>query len=135
MEKGVTILIADRNSHVREFLRRELIGEGYRIRLAKNGREVLSDVKENGDPDLLILDLDIPYAGEGDIFEKVREQSPALPVVIHTFLPNYDHHISSRTSTALVEKEGSNIDRLKEVIMEVLRRPAGRPPAGVDNRN
>ena len=36
-----TILIADRNRHVREFLRRELMAEDYCVEVAKDGREVL----------------------------------------------------------------------------------------------
>lgn len=40
-ENKFTILIADRNSNVREFLKREMMTEGYRVRLAKDSREVL----------------------------------------------------------------------------------------------
>jgi CheY-like chemotaxis protein len=36
VEKEFKILVADRNQRVREFLKRELMAEGYRVRLAKH---------------------------------------------------------------------------------------------------
>ena len=41
MARQFTILISDRNRNVREFLKREMMGEAYRVRLAKSWREVL----------------------------------------------------------------------------------------------
>lgn len=41
MEKKFTLLIADRNRNVREFLKRELIAEGYGVKVARNGQEIL----------------------------------------------------------------------------------------------
>lgn len=37
MAKKFTILTADRNRNVREFLKREMIAEGYRVKVAKIG--------------------------------------------------------------------------------------------------
>ena len=41
MKKDITILIADRNPHVRKFLQREMTTAGYRVQLADTAREVL----------------------------------------------------------------------------------------------
>ena len=41
MEEFFTILIADRNSHVRMFLLRELMAEGYRVKMAATAENVL----------------------------------------------------------------------------------------------
>ena len=76
MDKGITILIADRNRHVREFLKRELAAVGYRVRLAKNGREVLNWVNHYPPPDLLILDLNLPDEPELGILEKLHQAMP-----------------------------------------------------------
>ena len=57
MAEPPKILIADRNRHVRDFLRRELHAEGYRIEVARDGREVLNHLQGHEPPDLLILDL------------------------------------------------------------------------------
>ena len=122
MKKEFTILIADRNRHVREFLRRELMAEGYNVQLAKTGREVLELVFNRDHLDLLILDLDLPDAGGLDILQKLQEHFPVLPVIVHTFLSEYVNHSFVLSSAAFVEKEGSNIDRLKTVVREILRK-------------
>ena len=44
MAKTCKILIADRNRHVRDFLRRELGAEGYQVEVARDGREVLGRI-------------------------------------------------------------------------------------------
>ena len=60
MRGRFTILIADRSHNIREFLKRELEAEGYLIKLANNGPEVLRMMVAEP-PDLLILDLDMTY--------------------------------------------------------------------------
>lgn len=60
MGRQFTILISDRNRNVREFLKCEMMTEGYRVRLAKSGREVLELACNDESIDLAILDLDLP---------------------------------------------------------------------------
>ncbi len=122
MKEPFTILIADRNPHVRRFLKREMMAEGYEVRLARSAREVLELVLNPEHLDLLILDLDFPDASELDILQKLQERFPVLPVVVHTFLSEYVDHSFVLSSAAFVEKEGSNIDRLKTVVRELLRK-------------
>ncbi|MBW1738006.1 MAG: response regulator [Deltaproteobacteria bacterium] len=74
MAKKFTILIADRNRNVREFLKREMIAEGYRVRLAKNGQEVLKLAYQHGPLDLLILDMDLPDAIEIPVLEVLGDR-------------------------------------------------------------
>jgi len=121
LEQGFTILIADRNPHVREFLRREMEAEGYHAQLARNGREVLQWV-HNEPPDLIILDLDLPDVRETAILNAIREEDPTLPVVVHTFLSEYINHPAILSSVSLVEKKGSNIEGLKSVVLDLLRK-------------
>ncbi|MDY7036986.1 MAG: response regulator, partial [Thermodesulfobacteriota bacterium] len=80
MKQSLTILIADRNPHVRDFLTREMTKEGYSIRSARNGREVLNWISHQGLIDLLIIDPDLPDVGPIDLMTKVHEQVPSLPV-------------------------------------------------------
>jgi len=117
-----TILIADRNRHVRNFLRRELAAEGYRVESAKDGREVLRRLEVNELPDLLILDLEIPHVSGLEILTQLQDRVPMLPVVVHTFLTEYANHPVVEKAGAFVEKTGNNIDNLKAVILGVLRK-------------
>ncbi len=120
MGRQFTILISDRNRNVREFLKREMMAEGYRVRLAKSGREVLEWAYHHESIDLVILDLDLPDASEMAILAKLEDRIPTLPVVIHTFLSDYDNHPAVLNAAALVEKEGNSVERLKKVVAEIL---------------
>jgi DNA-binding NtrC family response regulator len=120
MPAGFTILIADRNRHVRNFLRRELLKEGYRVEVARDGRDILRRMNVDGPPDLLILDLEIPYVGGLTILKRLTRRYPHLPVIIHTFPTEDANDPIVQNAAAFVEKMG-NTDRLKQEIERVLR--------------
>ena len=122
MRDRFTILVADRNRYVREFLRRELIEEGYEIVLAKSAQEILGLVHGKRDIHLLIVDVDVPGAKELSVLDKVENRIPPLPVVIHSFFPDYREYASRSGTTVFVEKMGSNIDQLKRVVSDVLEK-------------
>ena len=120
--EGYIILIADRNPHVREFLKREMSAEGYRVRLAENGREVL---KRSYDPeplDLLILDPDLPDVDATALIARLADRIPALPMVIHTFISDYHRPAVSAGEIAFVEKGGSSVESLKQIVERLLFR-------------
>ena len=123
MKQAFTILIADRNPNVRELLKRELVAEGYRVSLARSGREVLNFMDDASSlPDLVIMDPDLPDMEEFSLLEVMRQRRPELPVVIHTFLAEYINHPIVLSSAAVVEKDGRHVDRLKDVVDEVLKK-------------
>ncbi|MDX2448382.1 MAG: response regulator [Desulfobacterales bacterium] len=116
MTKRSTILIVDRNSHVREYLKRELGGEGYHIHLAQNCREMFERVSDNVQCDLIVIDPDLPDAEEKLLLRKLQDLLPRTPVVIHTLLADYLNHCNVRIKAILIEKDGNSIERLKHVI-------------------
>jgi DNA-binding NtrC family response regulator len=125
---GCKILIADRNRHVRDFLRRELTAEGYQVEVARDGREVLDRINGSAPPHLLILDLEIPYLEEPEVWARLKDRQPPLPVVIHTFLPEYPTNLTLPIAAAFLEKKGDT-DQLKAVVAEVIEKhyPGGVP--------
>ncbi|MGA7562757.1 MAG: response regulator [Desulfobaccales bacterium] len=121
MAEQCKILIADRNRHVREFLRRELRAEGYRVEVAGDGREVLKLLESDEPPHLLILDLEIPNLDELEIWARLQDRQPPLPVVVHTFLPEYPTRLTFPMAAAFLEKQGDT-DHLKGTVAEVLEK-------------
>ena len=119
-ENKFTILIADRNPNVREFLKREMMAEGYRVRLAKDSREVLKWVFSQAPLDLLILDPDLPDGEEVELFIQINDRIPQLPVVIHSFKTDYADYPEALITTVFVEKQGNSIEYLKKVVSEML---------------
>ena len=85
MNRPFRILIADKNRHVREFLRREFREEGYRVQVAKDSQEVTMMIDVNEPPDLLILDLEMPLGDALDVLEWLQARLPPLPVVVAHF--------------------------------------------------
>jgi len=125
LKKKIKILIADRNSNVREFLRREMLAEGYSVELAENGREVLKWTYHREPADLLILDPDLPDAEESLLLKKLKQRIPYLPVVLHTFFSDYISASKIINPTEFVEKGGSSIENLKKVVKEILNKTTG----------
>jgi len=128
MDKPHTILVADRNSHVREFLKRELIAEGYDIRLAKSSREILKLAYRLQPLDLIILDLDLPDIDEESLFSKLQERIPLLPIVIHSFQSDGVKNSVNYEHVVFVEKKGNSIEKMKKVVDDILSsRKTGQP--------
>jgi DNA-binding NtrC family response regulator len=129
MNKPLTILVADRNSHVREFLQRELKAEGYDIRLAKCGQEVLKWAYLLQFLDLIILDLDLPDLDEQALFSKLQDRIPVLPIVIHSFQSDGTKRSVNYENAIFVEKRGNSIENLKKVVSDLLDYRATSQPS------
>ena len=78
MKTNFTLLIADRNPHVRTFLQREMTAAGYRVRLADNGREVPKWAFQVKSPFMIILDLVLPDADETLMLEHLLDRIPFM---------------------------------------------------------
>ncbi len=121
--------MADRNRHVREFIGRELAADGYIVLGAKDARELMAMLDEGPMPDLLILDLDLPYVDGAETLERLQELEGHVPVIIHTFLTEYPGHPVIQGAAGLVEKKGDNIHRLRATVAEVLQRHRSPRPS------
>ena len=134
MNNAYSILIADRNRHVRDFLKREMAAAGYQLQTAKDGREVLRWIRSGEPFDLIILDPDLPDAGEIMILRTIQDQMPAIPIVIHTFLSDYTQLPADIRSSALVVKNGDSIDNLKKVVAQILEASHTKRPKKIKSR-
>jgi DNA-binding NtrC family response regulator len=119
MLDGFTVLITDRNRHVRNFLRRELMAEGCQVEVAADGRDLMRKISKAPPVDLLILDLEIPHLGGAAVLRRIQHEHPKLPVIIHTFATEESSHPAVQSAAAFVEKAG-NVELLKNVIEHVL---------------
>jgi DNA-binding NtrC family response regulator len=120
VKKDITILIADRNPHVRKFLQREMTAAGYRVQLADTAREVIKRAFHHEPLDLVILDPDLPDADESHMLHHLLSRVPALPVVVHTYASEYGDSFKDMEALFFVEKKGSSVERLKQVVYDIL---------------
>ena len=120
MNKQFTILITDRNPHVRTLLQREITAAGYRVRVADNGRAVLKLAFQGEPLDLIILDPDLPDADECHVLEHLLDRIPVLPIIVHTYSSEHGSYFKYLSEVIFVEKRGSSVERLQQVVHETL---------------
>ena len=121
MEKKFTILIADRNPHVRKFLKRELASEGYRIRIAENATEVLKRANHAESLDLIIIDPDSFHEDRTTLLKRLQNRIPILPIVIHSFQSDDNPYPVDSRHIIFVEKREDSIELLKKIAMKYFR--------------
>jgi DNA-binding NtrC family response regulator len=118
-----TILVADRNSHVREFIKRELTEDGFRVLQAEKGKDVIRMVYQCFSLDLVIIDPDLSDMEETVLLKKIGDRFPPVPVVIHAFDSEETNYFLYLKQAAFVEKGGQSIEALKKVAIEILEVP------------
>ena len=121
MQQKFFIVIADKNRHVREFLKREFESDGYVVSLAKDETELLSLLNNQDAADLIILDLEMPCCEGVEIFEHLVHCNATIPIIVHTLLTEYFNHSEMQKAAAILEKTGANVDHLKSVVISVLK--------------
>ncbi len=122
MSSRFDIVVTDCNRRVRQLLSRELAMEGYSVKEAGSDAELWRILDAEGEPDLIILDPDIPKLGAWRLISRLRMAHPALPMVVHSFVSDYASHPDLKGPTTFVEKRGSSIGQLKAVVAAVLLR-------------
>ena len=79
------VLVADDEPGMRELLGVVLQGEGHDVIFAENGDEALQQFQENRDRiGLVIQDLKMPGLEGTELLQRLRDLSPATPVVVIT---------------------------------------------------
>ncbi len=121
MGRAYTLLIADNNIHVRNFLVRELRGAGYDVLQAANHMQLFARIYGKRTPDLVVFDMDIPYINCLDVLKQIQDITPSIPVVVYTFLMEYRDHPLVKQAQGFVEKSG-DITTLLQTISDVLYR-------------
>lgn len=119
MEKRIIILVADRNRHVRELLKRELMEVGYRVFLAKTAQEIIDHLFQQQLPDLLIMDPDLPDSENLGALKQLPERFPSLPIILHMHSIDAVMGWGERNTIGVVEKTGSSIERVKTMVAEI----------------
>jgi two-component system, OmpR family, response regulator MprA len=87
------ILFAEDDPGVREALARALRFEGYDVQTASDGGEALELVGENP-PDLVVLDVMMPFVDGLSVCRRVREKYRQLPILMLTAR----HEVSDRVA-------------------------------------
>jgi DNA-binding response OmpR family regulator len=121
MERSaLQIVVADKNYNVREFLRREFIEAGYRVLTAKDGFDLVNTLRGSDKPDLVVMDLDIPFLSDFVTRELCKHQESGLPVILHSFADLDPNHPLIVRAYAVIEKSG-NPEQLETIVLDILK--------------
>ncbi|WP_049903506.1 response regulator [Halococcus agarilyticus] len=80
-----TVLIVDDDAGMRELLRFKLGKNDFEVATSSNGRECLDYLEAEPLPDLVLLDIMMPYMDGHEVLDRIRDEiDAALPVVLLT---------------------------------------------------
>ena len=99
-----------------------MMAEGYGIKVAEKGRQVLEMVYRNESLDLLLLDPDLMDMDGRELLKKLQDRIPTLPVIVHAFPDDYDKIGMDLIGVTFVEKKGDSVEHLKLLVKKILVR-------------
>src|SRR3954464_5056264 len=83
MTSAADVLVVDDDPQLREALTRALQLDGYAVATASNGAQALEAVSSRR-PDLMVLDVMMPYVGGLDVCRTLRQRRDKLPILVLT---------------------------------------------------
>src|SRR2546423_14117427 len=83
MSTSAQLLVVDDDPQLREALTRALALDGYDVATATNGAQALDAVSRER-PDLMVLDVMMPYVGGLDVCRTLRDRKDRLPILVLT---------------------------------------------------
>jgi two-component system, cell cycle response regulator CpdR len=93
LNSSTTILVADDEEFLLQYVRLVLVRAGYSVRTAQNGEEAWNVLADNRHGiRLLLTDIVMPGSFDGfELAERVRKHRPDLPVLLMTGALPQDH--------------------------------------------
>ena len=120
---GLRILVADDDAGISRTLEEMLEADGCVVQTAENGEQAL-EALEAAKFDLLLSDVVMPKMDGHQLYLKVREQYPDLPVLMMTAFHYDKDHIIKRSRMEGLEgvifKKPVDPDRLRSAIVETV---------------
>lgn len=79
-----TILVAEDHEGLRQLAQETLTGLGYNVLLAADGEQALQEFQRSSETHLAVLDVVLPKLGGPEVYAKLQETHPSLPVIFAT---------------------------------------------------
>ena len=83
-DQTIRILLVDDEVRLTELLRLELDVEGYDVEVASDGATGLIKARSNPEPDLIVLDWNLPDFSGVDICQRIRSSGVTTPILMLT---------------------------------------------------
>ncbi|MBU4262391.1 MAG: response regulator [Proteobacteria bacterium] len=112
------ILLVDDEESIHLLYREELEEEGYEVHSALSGEEALGKLHII-EPDLVILDINMPGMNGIDVLRRMKEINQAMPVILSSAYQEFKQDLASWASDDYIVKS-SNLDELKNAVRKYL---------------
>jgi DNA-binding response OmpR family regulator len=112
------ILLVDDEESIHLLYREELEEEGYEVHSALSGEEALEKLHII-EPDLVILDINMPGMNGIDVLRRMKEINQAMPVILSSAYQEFKQDLASWASDDYIVKS-SNLDELKNAVRKYL---------------
>lgn len=122
----VGVLVIEDDAALLSMIGTALLFEGFKVETAANGAEGLSCLRR-ATPDLILLDLVLPWINGLEVLATLRSDSATedVPVIVMTGTATRPQDLNGLGPVDIVRKP-FEIERLMNLITNVLRRPRGR---------
>ncbi len=117
MEK---VLCVDDDLSLLRLYQDELSEEGYKVILAKDGKEALAKF-EKEKPQVVVMDMRMPVMDGIEALTAMMGKDRQVPVILNTAYPQYRDNFMTWGAEAYVIKS-SDLTELKQKIREVLNK-------------
>jgi len=118
MENEIKILYAEDNATAALIYSEILEEAGFSVKIAEEGNEAW-DLYQQGEWDLVLLDMDLPGKDGHELIRLIREQGNQIPIVILSSL-NHNHALYEGADDYLVK--GCSVDEVKARIDKAIAR-------------
>lgn len=89
-----TVLYAEDEDHIRNNISSAFHFIFKDILIAKDGQEALKLYKEKA-PDIIVLDIEMPYLNGLEVAEKIRETNKTIPIIITTAYTDTEYFLKA----------------------------------------
>jgi len=130
MAAGARVLVVDDDPQLREALSRALELDDYDVSTASNGAQALEAISEQR-PDVVVLDVMMPYVGGLDVCRTLRERKDRLPILVLTARDEVGDRVAGLDAGAddYLTKPFA-LDELRARLRALLRRTTQEDDAG-----
>ncbi len=112
------ILLVDDEDSIHLLYQEEFEELGHEVFSAMTGEEALERFPEIN-PDLVILDINMPGINGLEVLRRMKSLSPQIPVILSSAYPEYKQDLSSWASDEYIVKS-ANLDELLAAVQRLL---------------
>ena len=112
------ILLVDDEDSIQLLYRDEFEEEGYEVSSALSGDEAL-EILDSVNPNLVILDINMPGTNGIDVLRSMKEKHPDLPIILSSAYNEYKQDLASWASDDYIVKS-ADLTELKAAVKKHL---------------